>query len=138
MPEAGPNTSSNDVRTILEDESPDHAFQKACHDVCTEFPSLFTPELGCLKDYELEVAFKPDTQPVFCKPRTVPFAVLEDLKTAYGAGIKKGVWIPTQFNEYGTPVVPVVKSTLPGQQKARIRVSTNTQTSHAITRGSDA
>ena len=120
--EAGPKSPSNDVHAVLDDESPDHVFQKACQKVCKDFPSLFLPELGCLKDYELEVAFKPDTQPVFCKPRTVPFAVLEDLNTAYDAGIRKGVWIPTQFNEYGTPVVPVVKTTSPGQQQKKLRV----------------
>ncbi|XP_045117643.1 uncharacterized protein K02A2.6-like [Portunus trituberculatus] len=122
MCEAGPKTPSNDVHVVLDNKSPDHVFQKACQKVCKEFPSLFLPELGCLKDFELEVAFKPDTQPIFCKPRTVPFAVLEDLNTAYDAGIRKGVWIPTQLNESGTPVVPVVKTTSPGQQRKKLWV----------------
>ena len=30
---------------------------------------------------------------------------------AYEGGIRKGIWIPTQFNEYRTPVVPIRKST---------------------------
>ena len=41
---------------------------------------------------------------------------------AYEAGIKKGVWEPTTFCEYGTPAVPIKKVLLPGQKRARIRV----------------
>ena len=66
--------------------------------------------------------FKPDTQPVFCKPRTVPLALLDDLNQAYDAGIKKGIWKPIQFNDYGTPVVPIRKQLLSNQKKAKLRV----------------
>ena len=80
---------------------------KACKQLCEEFPEVFKPELSCLRDYELEVAFKPDAKLVLCEPWTVPFALLEDLNTAYDTGIKKGIWVPTQFNKYGTPVMPI-------------------------------
>ena len=56
------------------------------------------------------------------KPRPVPFSILQDLNEAYEAGIKRGVWELTDFNSYGTPVVPIRKSPLPGQAKASIRV----------------
>ena len=52
---------------------------------------------GRLEDYQLEVKFKPDVTPRFCKPRTVPFAVQEDLNQAYDAGIAKGIWEPTKM-----------------------------------------
>ena len=56
--------------------------QQACEQLCREFPDLFKPELGCLKDFQLEVKFKPEAKPVFCKPRVVPFALLEDMMRA--------------------------------------------------------
>ena len=59
---------------------------------------------------------------MFCKPRVVPFALLEDLNQAYDAGIAQGVWKPVQFNSYGTPVVPIRKSCTPNQAKAKIHV----------------
>ena len=101
---------------------PDLVLQQACEQLCTEFPELFKPGLGCLKDYQLEVKFKPDAKPVFCKPRVVPFALLEDLNQAYDAGIAQGVWKPVQFNTYGTPVVPLRKAATPDQAKAKLRV----------------
>ena len=57
----------------------------------------------------LEIKFKTDASPVFCKPRFVPFAIQDDLVQAFEAGITKGVWKSTQFNSYGTPVVPIRK-----------------------------
>ena len=76
-------------------ETPDARLHQACSKLCEQFTDLFKPELGCLKDVELEVQFKLDFKPVFCKPRTVPFALLEDLNQAYDEDIKKGIWVPT-------------------------------------------
>ena len=104
------------------DDQPELELRGACRKLCKEFPDLFKEELGLLKDFELEIAFKPEATPVFHKPRTVPYALQEDLNAAYEAGIQKGVWVPTSFNEYGTPVVPIRKVPLPGQEKAKLRV----------------
>ena len=60
--------------------------------------------------------------PIFCKPRPVPFALQEGLAHAYEKGIAQGVWKPVQFNDYGTPVLPIKKSLLPGQSAPSLRV----------------
>ena len=110
------------VNAVFDHLKPNKALQDACKKACDEYPELFKAELGCLKDFELEVKFKEDARPVFCKPRPVPFAIQEDLNAAIDAGIARGIWKPTQFNDYGTPVVPIRKALLPGQTKAKIRV----------------
>ena len=97
--------------------------QELCLQICKEFPDLWKPELGCLKDYSLEVKFKPDvTPPRFCKPRTVPFAVQKDLNQAYDVGIAKGIWKPVTSNEYGTPVLGYVSRASPNQPSGAVRV----------------
>ena len=116
------NGCNGNVNKVRDNFKPDNTLQKACKQLCAEFPDLFKPELGCLKDIELEIKFKAEAKPVFCKPRPVPFAIQEDLAQVYDAGIKKGIWKPTQFNEYGTPVVPIRKTLLPGQCKRSLRV----------------
>ena len=103
-------------------KTPLASLRKDCQQLSQDFPELFKPEMGCLKNLESEVKFKPDAQPILCKPRMVPFATMEDLNHALDASIQKGVWIPTTFNVYGTPVVPVCKALLPGAQKATLRV----------------
>ena len=62
----------------------------------------------------------PGTKPVFYKPWTLPFAILENLIAAYDTGIRNDVWVPTQLNEYGTFVVPIWKALLLGQKKAKL------------------
>lgn len=90
-----------------------------CKQMCKEFPSLFEPGLGTLKDVQLEIKFKEDA-PVFLKPRPVPFALQVDLAAAYEAGIAKGVWKPVQFSNYGTPVVPVKKQSSTSGNSLRV------------------
>ena len=117
-----PTFTSQDVNNVFSHLPRDKRLQEQCRKVCDEFPDLFKPELGKLKDFELEVKFKEDAEPVFCKPRAVPFAIQQDLVDAYEAGVKKGIWERTQFNANGTPVVPIRKALLPGQTKAKLRV----------------
>ena len=115
-------SSKSTVAKVFEHLKPDTDLQQRCRVLCSEFLDLFKPELGCLKDYELEIKFKPDYKPIFYRPRPVPFAIQEDLADAYEAGIKHGVWKRTQFNDEGTPVVPIQKTALAGQTKRKIRI----------------
>ena len=71
--------------------------QKKCETLCQQYSDVFKQELGVLRDYELEIEFKPDAKPVFKRPRSVPFAMLEDLSHALDADTTKGIWTPTQF-----------------------------------------
>lgn len=100
----------------------DKKLQDRCQEICKKFPNLWKPELGCLKDFNLEIEFKPNATPIFCKARPVPYAIQDDLEKVYKEGIANGTWEPVQFNDYGTPVVPIKKALLPGQKKANIRV----------------
>ena len=110
------------VNSVLDVQTDYKQLESQCKEVAKEFPSLFEPGLGCLKDFELEVKFKPDFQERYCRPRSVPFALVQDLEEAYEQGIRKGVWSPTQFNRCGTPVVPIKKALKPGQSKRDLRV----------------
>nr|KAG5695678.1 hypothetical protein BaRGS_022355 [Batillaria attramentaria] len=101
--ESHPKTSSTTYASL----------QKDCHTLCDKFPDLFKEELGCLKNFELEIKFKSDAKPVFHKARPVPFALRDDLTKGYEEGIAKGVWKPVQFNDYGTPVVPILLQVKP-------------------------
>ena len=53
-------------------DEPYVSLQRDCQTLCDEFPDLFKPELGCLKDFELEVKFKADAVPVFSQGTTGP------------------------------------------------------------------
>ena len=50
------------------------------------------------------------------KPEQYLFALQADLTQMYEAGSKRSVWQRTQFNENGTPVVPIRKPASPGKK----------------------
>ena len=84
---------------------------KECKKLCSEFQEIFEPGLGCLKNFELDIKFNEDATPIFRKPRTVPFAILEDVNEALEAGVRRSIWKTVDFNDWGTPVVPIRKRT---------------------------
>ena len=60
----------------------DRGLQSACSKLCDDYADLFKPELGCLRDEELEIEFKSEFKPIFMKSRPVPFAIQDDLARA--------------------------------------------------------
>ena len=110
------------VNCVVSGSYPDPLFQEKCAKLCEKFPDLFKSELGCLQSYELEIEFKDGVIPKFCKPRSVPFALQSDLAQAYDSGIAQGIWTPVQFNDWGTPVVPIRKRQLSETSSAPLRV----------------
>ena len=67
-------------------QSDDSSLKTSFIRLCGEFKDLFKPELGCLQNFELEVEFKDEAKPVYCKPRSVPFAMQEDLAVKCESG----------------------------------------------------
>ena len=59
---------------------------------------------------------------MFCKPRQVPLAMLQDLEEELEVGIKNGIWKVVRFNDCGSPIVPLRKALRPGKKKQSIRV----------------
>ena len=59
----------------------DRDLQSACSKLCDDYADLFKPELGCLRNVELEIEFKSESKPM--KSRHVPFGIQDDLARAY-------------------------------------------------------
>ena len=76
--------------------------QAACRKLCDDFPDLFAPGLGTLKDVELEIKLQTNAQPNFKRPRLVLLTLQEDLNQAYEAGVRKGVWkrVPLMVHQW--------------------------------------
>lgn len=100
------NSSQQIVKTIN-----NVSLESKCDQICKQFPNLWTAELGCIKDIELTIKFKPEFKEKFFKPRQVAYALREAVSYALDEGVSKGIWSPTQYNDSGTPIVPIRKST---------------------------
>ena len=43
------------LKAVFTNSQPDKSLQEACYKVCDEFPDIFKAELGCLKNFKLDV-----------------------------------------------------------------------------------
>jgi hypothetical protein len=84
--------------------------QNLLKQVFNDFSDLFTEEIGVVPDFRVTLKLKPGVQPIFVKPRQVPYAMLDrvdkEIDRLEGAGIIERV----EYSPWGTPVVPVVKA----------------------------
>ncbi|KII61548.1 Retrovirus-related Pol polyprotein from transposon 17.6 [Thelohanellus kitauei] len=87
----------------------DTVLKSECDKICELFPNVWKNELGTVKDVVIEIKFKKELQPVFCKPRRIPFSLQKDVDSAIDDGISRGVWKTTDFSDFGTPIVVVHK-----------------------------
>ncbi len=65
--------------TVFGNLKSDRELQKECRQLCEEFADVSKPELGTLKDIGVEIMFKPEAEPVFRNPRSVPLAYRKTL-----------------------------------------------------------
>ena len=67
-----------DFRVDAVDETPPEKGptpEKSVYDLLSKYQNVFTNELGTLRDIKSKLTVKLDTEPVFCKPRPVPYAL---------------------------------------------------------------
>lgn len=76
-----------------------------------KFGVLFSGELGKYTQNKVKLELNPEctSRPIFCKPRTVPYAFREQVNAELDRLEQLGVISPVSTNEWGTPLVPVLK-----------------------------
>lgn len=76
----------------------------------TEFPEVFSEGFGLFKHGCLSLKVKANTVPKFLHPRKVPFAKQPKLELTIYRLVDNKVLVPIEYSEWGTPIVPVIKS----------------------------
>lgn len=75
----------------------------------SKFPNVFKNELGKFKAGEIKLYLKPDARPIFCKPRSLPFALKDKVEKELDKLVSMGVLTSVEFSDWATPIVPVLK-----------------------------
>ena len=75
----------------------------------TKFPEVFKNELDLFKVGKVKLYLKENSIPVFCKPRSLPFAMRERVEMEINKLVNQGILTPVNFSEWATPIVPVLK-----------------------------
>ena len=75
-----------------------------------EFQDLFSSDLGKLKNKKVHLEVLPGTRPIFIKPRVIPFAFKSEVEKELDRLEKIGVIEKIESSDWGTPLVPILKS----------------------------
>lgn len=93
-----------------------HAISSSTHLVeplLRKYRQLFEPTLGRLKNVECKLHFKEGARPKLCRPRPLPFALMEPVEKELKRLLDEGVIVPAdQLNmpvRCTTPIVPIRK-----------------------------
>ena len=74
------------------------------------YSELFKDELGCYKYEKIDLKIEPEVEPVFIKPRPIAFALKEKVEQELSRLEERGVITLVENSEWGTPLVPVIRS----------------------------
>ncbi|GFX19438.1 retrovirus-related Pol polyprotein from transposon 412 [Trichonephila clavipes] len=75
-----------------------------------EYKDIFDDKLGEINNYEAKLKLRHGVKPIFCRVRTVPFALKGRVENEIDRLEKEGIIEKVDSSEWATPVDPVVKS----------------------------
>lgn len=75
-----------------------------------QFPEVFAKGFGKFKNGELTLTLTAEAKPKFFQPRRIPFAIKEMVESEIRRLETNEIISAVKFSEWGTPVVPVLKS----------------------------
>ena len=76
----------------------------------SEYESVFSDELGTLKDVELEIPILPNVNPNFFRARLVTYSLKDKIEKELDRLIKLGIYEPVYSSKWAAPIVPVFKT----------------------------
>ena len=79
----------------------------ALDELLTNYESVFEDKIGKVEVMKANLTFKEDPKPVFCKARTIPFALRPKVEEEFDK--LEGIISKVNTSEWAIPVVPVVK-----------------------------
>lgn len=98
------------VNSSVNSVSPDTSSQGVVRTLKEKFPLVFESSVGRIEKIEASLALRPNFNPVFLKARTVPFSIRTTVEKEIERMVENGILVKVNHSEWGTPVVPVMKS----------------------------
>jgi len=73
------------------------------------YEEVFADTLGTITPFQAKLSVAPDAKPKFFKPRSVPFALREQVKNELDRLESEGVLVKTTYSDWAAPIVAVPK-----------------------------
>ena len=86
-----------------------HTTSDALETVLAKHSNLFRHELGTISGITAKLHVSPDANPLFYRPRSIPYALRSRVDQALEKLVSEGILEAVQFSEWAAPIVPVVK-----------------------------
>lgn len=96
------NLYVNKVQTVQPEEDLDKLLKK--------YDKIFDDKQGTVKGVKASLLLKADANPKFCPPRQIPFALKPQVEQEIQRLIDNQSFEKVTYSDWGTPIVPVVKS----------------------------
>jgi hypothetical protein len=78
--------------------------------ILDRYPDVMKEGLGTLKGVKGHLLVDQEAEPVFFKPRNVPYALRDQVNAELDRLCSEGIIEPISFSDWAAPIVPVVKS----------------------------
>lgn len=100
------NAIVNRTNTVSQIDSVDERVKL----LVNKFSRVFSGEVGKIEGIQAKLHLKDDCQPVFCKPRIMPFAIQKKVEVELDSLVESGILKKIDTSDWATPIVPVLKS----------------------------
>ncbi|GFQ73917.1 retrovirus-related Pol polyprotein from transposon 412 [Trichonephila clavata] len=84
--------------------------EQSLNNLLREYKDIFDDKLGEISNFEAKLKLRPGVKPIFCRVRTVPFALKGRVENEIDRLEREGIIEKGESSEWATPVVPVVKT----------------------------
>lgn len=80
------------------------------NDVCTAYADVFDSSIGTIPNVEGKLKLREGVSPVYVRPRPVPYAIRHLVEEEIARLERSGTLEKVEHSDWGTPVVPIIKS----------------------------
>ena len=79
------------------------------NELLNKYPSVFDQKCGTMKGVTVKLSVKDGSNPVFYKPRTVPYALRDGVAAEIDRLLKEGIIEKVSYSDWATPIVAIQK-----------------------------
>lgn len=99
------------ISTLIKSKNCNHLSAQNClNDLCAKYESIFNKRPGTFNKHKINLPLRENAVSKYFNPRPLPFKLKDKVNDELERLVSEGILIPTDYSEWGTPIVPVWKS----------------------------
>lgn len=99
-----------DIKSINTNTNVKVNLSKLENDIFTQYADVFTNTIGTIPNIKGKLKLREGVSPIYIKPRPVPYAIRHLIEDEIEKLEKSGTLEKVEHSDWGTPIVPILKS----------------------------